>query len=56
MKWWLEDGILAEVDDDVRNVVGLENVLEVPFQGECEELGEPWKGMWFCTAGKDEKC
>ena len=45
-----------EVDDDDRNVDGLENVLKLPFQGECKELGELWKGIWFCTEGNDEKC
>ena len=57
MKWWLDDVgslELVEVDDDRK---GLENVLIVPFQGEPEELGEPWKGTtFFCTAGNVEKC
>ena len=50
MKWWtVEDSLEPREVDDVRNVDGLENVLMAPFQvftfqGECEELGELWKG------------
>ena len=57
MKWWLVEGSLELLEvDGVRNGLGLENVLIAPFQGECEELGELWKGACLCTAGNVEKC
>ena len=57
MKWWLVEGSLELLEvDGVRKGLGLENVLIAPFQGECEELGELWKGACLCTAGNVEKC